>query len=66
VVLHPPGGPDSPGGLVWARVAEATLLAVQRRRTPRRDVASAVRSLRLVQARLAGAVLTAPSRRGQP
>ena len=64
VVLHPAGGADSPGGLVWARIAEATLLAVQRQRTPRRDVASAVQSLRLVQARLAGAVLTAPSRRG--
>ena len=62
VVLHPAGGADSPGGLVWARVAEATLLAVQRGRTPRREVASAVQSLRLVQARLAGAVLTAPPR----
>lgn len=62
VVLHPAGGADSPGGLVWARVAEATLLAVQRGRTPRREVASAVGSLRLVQARLAGAVLTTPPR----
>jgi capsular polysaccharide biosynthesis protein len=58
VVLHPPGGAGSPSGLIWARVAEATLLAVQRERTPRRDVASAVQSLRLVQARIAGAVLT--------
>jgi capsular polysaccharide biosynthesis protein/Mrp family chromosome partitioning ATPase len=64
VVLHPAGGADSSNGLVWARVAEATLLAVQRQRTPRREVASAVQSLRLVRARLAGAVLTAPSRRG--
>jgi capsular polysaccharide biosynthesis protein len=63
VVLHPAGGADSPNGLVWARVAEATLLAVQRQRTPRRDVTSAVQGLRLVRARLAGAVLTAPSRR---
>jgi capsular polysaccharide biosynthesis protein/Mrp family chromosome partitioning ATPase len=58
VVLHPPGGAGSPSGLIWARVAEATLLAVQRERTPRRDVANAVQSLRLVQARIAGAVLT--------
>jgi polysaccharide biosynthesis transport protein len=64
VVLHPAGGADSPGGLVWARVAEATLLAVQRQRTRRREVASAVQSLRLVQARLAGSVLTAPPRWG--
>lgn len=64
VVLHPAGGADSPGGLVWARVAEATLLAVQRQRTPRREVASAVQSLHLVRARLAGSVLTAPPRWG--
>jgi tyrosine-protein kinase len=63
VILHPPGGAASPTGLIWARVAEATLLAVQRDQTPRRDVASAAQSLRLVQARLAGAVLTAPTRR---
>ena len=62
VVLHPAGGAGSPTGLIWARVAEATLLAVQRETTPRRDVASAAQSLRLVQARLAGAVLTAPTR----
>jgi capsular polysaccharide biosynthesis protein len=64
VVLHPAGGAESSTGLAWARVAEATLLAVQRQRTPRHDVTSAVQSLRLVEARLAGAVLTAPSRRG--
>ena len=63
VVLHPAGGAGSSTGLAWARVAEATLLAVQRQRTPRRDVTSAVQSLHLVQARLAGAVLTARSRR---
>jgi capsular polysaccharide biosynthesis protein len=63
VVLHAAGGAGSSTGLAWARVAEATLLAVQRQRTPRHDVTSAVRSLRLVQARLAGAVLMAPSRR---
>jgi capsular polysaccharide biosynthesis protein len=63
VVLHPAGGAGSPTGLIWARVAEATLLAVQRESTSRRDVASAAQSLRLVQARLAGAVLMAPSRR---
>jgi capsular polysaccharide biosynthesis protein len=64
VVLHPAGGAGSSTGLAWAGVAEATLLAVQRQRTPRHDVTSAVQSLRLVQARLAGAVLTARSRRG--
>jgi capsular polysaccharide biosynthesis protein/Mrp family chromosome partitioning ATPase len=63
VVLHPAGGAGSPSGLIWARVAEATLLAVQREHTSRRDVASAAQSLRLVQARLAGSVLTAPTRR---
>jgi capsular polysaccharide biosynthesis protein len=63
VVLHPAGGAGSSTGLAWAGVAEATLLAVQRHRTPRHDVTSAVQSLRLVQARLAGAVLTARSRR---
>jgi capsular polysaccharide biosynthesis protein len=63
VVLYPAGGAGSPTGLAWAGVAEATLLAVQRQRTARRDVTSAVRSLRLVQARLAGTVLTARSRR---
>jgi capsular polysaccharide biosynthesis protein len=63
VVLHPTGGAGSSTGLAWARVAEATLLAVQRQQTPRHDVTSAVQSLRLVQARLAGAVLTARSRR---
>jgi capsular polysaccharide biosynthesis protein len=63
VVLHPAGGAGSSTGLAWARVTEATLLAVQRERTPRHDVTSAVQSLRLVQARLAGAVLTARSRR---
>ena len=63
VVLHPAGGAGSSTGLAWARVTEATLLAVQRQRTPRHDVTSAVQSLRLVQARLAGAVLTARSRR---
>jgi capsular polysaccharide biosynthesis protein len=63
VVLHPAGGAGSSTGLAWAGVAEATLLAVQRQRTPRRDVTSAVQSLHLVQARLAGAVLTARSRR---
>lgn len=62
VVLHPAGGANSPTGLIWARVAEATLLAVQRERTPRRDVATAVQSLRLVQARIAGTVLTSASR----
>jgi capsular polysaccharide biosynthesis protein len=61
VVLHPPGGAGSPTGLIWARVAEATLLAVQREHTSRRDVASAAQSLRQVQARLAGTVLTAPA-----
>jgi capsular polysaccharide biosynthesis protein len=63
VVLHPAGGAGSSTGLAWAGVAEATLLAVQRQRTPRHDVTSAVQSLRLVQARLAGTVLTARSRR---
>jgi hypothetical protein len=63
VVLQPAGGAESSTGLAWAGVAEATLLAVQRQRTPRHDVTSAVHSLRLVQARLAGAVLTARSRR---
>jgi Mrp family chromosome partitioning ATPase len=62
VVLHPPGGAASLEGLTWARVAEATLIAVERERTPRRDIAAAVQSLRLVQARLAGAVLTPGSR----
>ena len=63
VVLHPAGGAGSSTGLAWAGVAEATLLAVQRQRTARHDVTSAIQSLRLVQARLAGTVLTARSRR---
>jgi hypothetical protein len=63
-VLHPAGNAGSSAGLAWAGVAEATLLAVQRQRTQRHDVTSAVQSLRLVQARLAGTVLTARSRRG--
>jgi capsular polysaccharide biosynthesis protein/Mrp family chromosome partitioning ATPase len=61
VVLHPAGGAGSPTGLIWARIAEATLLAVQREHTSRRDVTSAAQSLRQVQARLAGTVLTAPA-----
>jgi capsular polysaccharide biosynthesis protein len=63
VVLHPAGGAGSPSGLIWARVAEATLLTVQREHTSRRDVTNAAQSLRLVQAHLAGTVLTAPTRR---
>jgi Mrp family chromosome partitioning ATPase len=61
VVLHPAGGAGSPTGLIWARIAEATLLAVQREHTSRRDVTSAAESLRQVRARLAGTVLTAPA-----
>jgi hypothetical protein len=63
-VLHPVGGAGSPTGLAWAGVAEATVLAVQRQRTPRRDVTSAVQNLRLVQARLAGAVPDRANRAG--
>jgi capsular polysaccharide biosynthesis protein len=60
VVVHAPPFQRSPTGLAWARVAEGTVLVAERERTTQRELVSALESLRLVDARLVGTVLTPP------
>jgi Mrp family chromosome partitioning ATPase len=60
VVVHAPPFQRSPTGLAWARVAEGTILVAERERTTSRELVSALESLRLVDARLVGTVLTPP------
>jgi capsular polysaccharide biosynthesis protein len=60
VVVHAPPFQRSPTGLAWARVAEGTVLVAERERTTSRELVSALESLRLVDARLVGTVLTPP------
>lgn len=60
VVVHAPPFQRSPNGLAWARVAEGTILVAERERTTQRELVSALESLRLVDARLVGTILTPP------
>jgi capsular polysaccharide biosynthesis protein len=60
VVVHAPPFQRSPTGLAWARVAEGTILVAERERTTQRELVSALESLRLVDARLVGTILTPP------
>jgi len=60
VVVHAPPFQRSPTGLAWARVAEGTILVAERERTTQRELVSAIESLRLVDARLVGTILTPP------
>lgn len=57
VVLNAPPIERSPSGLVWARVADATVLVVREGRSKREDVSDAVKSLSLVGANLIGTVV---------
>jgi len=61
VIVHAPPFQRSPLGLAWARVAEGTILVAERERTTQRELVSALESLRLVDARLVGTILTAPA-----
>ena len=61
VIVHAPPFQRSPLGLAWARVAEGTILVAERERTTQRELVSAFESLRLVDARLVGTILTAPA-----
>jgi capsular polysaccharide biosynthesis protein len=60
VIVHAPPFQRSPLGLAWARVAEGTILVAERERTTQRELVSALESLRLVDARLVGTILTPP------
>jgi non-specific protein-tyrosine kinase len=57
VVLNAPPVDRSPSSLVWGRLADATVLVVDRRKTPTRAVSEAVQSFSLVGANLIGTVL---------
>lgn len=57
VVLNAPPVDRSPSSLVWGRVADATILVVDRRKTTRRAVTEAVQTFSLVGANLIGTVL---------
>ena len=57
VVLNAPPVDRSPTSLIWGRVADATVLVVDRRKTTRRSVAEAVQTFSLVGANLIGTVL---------
>jgi receptor protein-tyrosine kinase len=57
VVVAPGTFQESPDALAWTRVVDTTVLAAAKDRARRGDVAEAVESLRLVGARLLGAIL---------
>lgn len=57
VVVHAPSPLTSAAALVWARVADATILGVRRDRTRRDAVSAAATNLRTTGARLVAAVL---------
>jgi len=57
VLVSPPALEQSPGALTWARVVDASILVVQLERTGRSQLRAVVENLRLVHARLAGAVV---------
>jgi len=57
VILTAPPVDRSPNTLVWAQVADATVLVAQTGRTNRNKIGPAVETLRMVQANLLGAVL---------
>jgi capsular polysaccharide biosynthesis protein/Mrp family chromosome partitioning ATPase len=57
VVLNAPPVDRSPSSLVWGRLVDATVLVVDRRKTPTRAVSEAVQSFSLVGANLVGTVL---------
>jgi len=57
VILTAPPVDRSPNTLVWAQVADATVLVAQTGRTNRHKVGPAVETLRMVRANLLGAVL---------
>jgi tyrosine-protein kinase len=59
VILTAPPVDRSPNTLVWAQVADATVLVAQTGRTNRNKIGPAVETLRMVQANLLGAVLRA-------
>ena len=59
VLVDAPSLQRSSGGLVWASVADGTLIAAQIDRTARQDLAGTADSLRLVHARVLGTVLGA-------
>ncbi len=63
VVVNAPPIDRSATGLVWARAADATLLAVREGRSRREDVVDAVTSLSLVGANLIGTVVGKSTRR---
>jgi tyrosine-protein kinase len=57
VLLHAQSPQRSPGGLAWARAADATLLLAERDRTLSGDLRAAAETLQLVHGRLLGTVL---------
>lgn len=57
VILLAPPVDRSPNTLVWAQVADATVLVAQTGRTNRNKIGPAVETLRMVRANLLGAVL---------
>jgi succinoglycan biosynthesis transport protein ExoP len=57
VILTAPPVDRSPNTLVWAQVADATVLVAQTGRTNRNKIGPAVETLRMIQANLLGAVL---------
>jgi succinoglycan biosynthesis transport protein ExoP len=59
VIFTAPPVDRSPNTLVWAQVADATVLVAQTGRTNRNKIGPAVETLRMVQANLLGAVLRA-------
>ncbi len=60
ILVDAPPLERSSGGLAWASVADAALMAGQVDRTRRSDLAAAAESLRLVHARLLGTIVGAP------
>ena len=57
VILTAPPVDRSPNTLVWAQVADATVLVAQTGRTNRNKIGPAVETLRMIRANLLGAVL---------
>jgi capsular polysaccharide biosynthesis protein len=57
VILTAPPVDRSPNTLIWAQVADATVLVAQTGRTNRNKIGPAVETLRMIRANLLGAVL---------
>ena len=64
VVVFAPPQDEAPDALEWARAVDATVVVVDRGRTPTHDVRRAARGLHLVGAEVLGAVLDGASRDG--